>query len=84
MHIKPAVLAIYHLNNDSYFNDANKEVVIDGSKGLTLNGNLFLNYHITDRKLLEVSFGFPFVTRTARPDGLTREFVIGLEYSYSF
>jgi len=83
-YVRPGLLGIYHLDDDSYKDQNGVEQSIDGSKGLTLNANIFLNYRFSESKSLELSFGFPFVTRDQRPDGLTREFVSGLEYTYSF
>ncbi|PLX13860.1 MAG: hypothetical protein C0597_10935 [Marinilabiliales bacterium] len=83
-YIRPGLLGIYHLGNDTFKDQNGVEQSINGSKGLTLNANLFLNYRFSESKQLEFSFGFPFVTRDQRPDGLTRELVSGLEYTYSF
>lgn len=82
--IKPSLLGIYHLDNDTYIDGTNVEQEILGSKGLTLNFNVFLNYHLKENKQIELSFGTPFITRDTIPDGLTRKLVVGLEYIYSF
>ena len=60
------------------------EQEIAGSQGVTLNSNLFLIYSISPRHALELSLGWPFRARDARPDGLTRDFVAGLEYAVKF
>lgn len=78
------LLPIYHLADDRYTDAAGVERDITGSKGLTLNGNLFLEYRLNDANSIELQFGAPFITRDTRPDGLTRSFVAGIEYSYSF
>lgn len=82
--IRPGILSIYHLANDTYEDINGDEQEIDGSAGLTLNANIFVNYYFATNKHLELVAGFPFVTRDARPDGLTRDLVLGLEYTYSF
>ncbi len=82
--IAPSLLPIYHLQNDKYTNELNQELEIEGSSGLTLNGNLFINYVINPKNSIELSFGSPFVIRDARPDGLTRSFVANLEYKIKF
>lgn len=82
--IRPGLLGIYHLSDDTYLDQSNNEQSISGSKGLTLNGNLFLNYRFSEKIQLELSVGFPFITRDSRPDGLTRKLVAGLEYTYLF
>lgn len=82
--IRPSVLSIYHLADDLYTDDSNKEQNIVGSQGLTLNGNVFFVYNFSLKRQLELSIGSPFITRDSRPDGLTRKFVVGLEYAYRF
>ena len=82
--IRPSLLGIYHLANDSYL-DANKiRMTIPNSNGLTLNGNLFLDYAFNNRNGLELSVGTPFIIREKRPDGLTRSIVASVEYKFSF
>lgn len=82
--ITPSILPIYHLSNDRYTNSSGKEIEIEGSKGLTLNINTYLNYNINTTNALQFSFGFPIKVRKVRPDGLTRSFVANLEYKFSF
>lgn len=82
--LRPGVLAIYHLADDSYTDQNNHEVEITGSQGITLNANIFVNYNFAENKYLELAIGRPMVTRDARPDGLTRKLVLGLEYTHSF
>lgn len=82
--ITPALLAIYHLGNDEYTTVEGVQMAIDGSQGLTLNGNLFVGYSINPSNILEFSVGAPFITRKARPDGLTRKYVVTLEYRIKF
>lgn len=82
--ITPAVLAIYHIANDEYDNAFNTTLEIIGSKGLTVNGNLFIDYELHPKHSVQLSGGFPFVVRDNRPDGLTRKFVLNLEYGFKF
>ncbi|MEP7377544.1 MAG: hypothetical protein ABI675_29335 [Chitinophagaceae bacterium] len=82
--IRPSLLSIYHEANDTYL-DANKmRMEIEKSSGLTMNGNVFIDYRLTKTSSLELSLGTPFVIRTNRPDGLTRSFVGSVEYKFSF
>ena len=82
--ITAGILPIYHLADDE-FTDVNSErKTIEGSRGLTLNGNVFFGYEIDKSNSVELSVGAPFVTRKARPDGLTRAFVAALEYAVKF
>ncbi|HPB52449.1 MAG TPA: hypothetical protein PLR22_02170 [Saprospiraceae bacterium] len=84
LRITPSILPIYHLSNDLYTDDKNVEQEIIGSKGLTLNGNLFLDYRINDRNNIQINGGMPFIVREARPDGLTRSLIATLEYAIRF
>ncbi|MFC0771977.1 hypothetical protein [Terrimonas alba] len=82
--IRPSLLGIYHLGNDSYADDNKTRRKIYNSLGLTLNGNVFVDYHLKNGNGFELSIGAPFVIRDQRPDGLTRSFVASLEYQFSF
>jgi hypothetical protein len=81
---KPNVLFIDHLGEDSFENIFGKRESIKGSNGLTLNGNLITNYKINKQNNIELSLAAPFVVRDSRPDGLTRSFVLGLQYKILF
>ncbi|WP_312344180.1 hypothetical protein [Chryseobacterium binzhouense] len=80
----PSILPIYHLKNDRFTNQNNEELEINNSKGLTLNGNVYLDYEINQRNGLQLNLGVPFLVRTARPDGLTRSFIANVEYKIRF
>jgi len=82
--LTPSLLPIYHLTNDKYTNSIGMENEIKGSQGLTLNGNAYLDYEINNKNALQLNVGIPFVVRDARPDGLTRGFVVNLEYKIKF
>jgi len=81
---KPNLLFIYHLGEDSFENIFGQREHIKESDGLTINGNLLTSYKLTGQSQIELSLAAPFVVRTIRPDGLTRSFVAGLQYQYSF
>lgn len=80
----PNLLPIYHIKNDTYTNFLNQETEINGSKGLTFNINLYLDYKINQKNSIQINAGAPMVARKARPEGLTRSAVINLEYSRKF
>jgi hypothetical protein len=82
--IRPSLLGIYHLANDTYLDAVKNRRPIYNSTGLTLNGIIFIDYHLKKGNGLELSFGTPFIVRDQRPDGLTRKFVATLEYQFSF
>lgn len=81
---KPNLLFIYHLGEDSFENIFGKRESYNGSKGLTINGNLISTYNYNKQKSIELSLAAPFVVRDVRPDGLTRSFVVAIQYKYSF
>lgn len=75
----PSILPIYHLTNDKYTDELNIKREIIGSRGLTLNGNVYLDYEINNKNIIQLNMGVPFVVRDVRPDGLTRSFIATLE-----
>lgn len=80
--ITPSLLPIYHLSNDKRLNIVSDMLIneeIAGSKGLTLNLNLNLDYKL-DSDNFGVNLGFPVLVRDVRPDGLTRAFVLNISY----
>jgi hypothetical protein len=79
-----SVLPIYHLANDRYTDSQQVESEIEGSQGLTLNLNAFLDYQLNDKSSVQLNAGFPTVVREARPDGLTRSFIATVEYRVRF
>jgi hypothetical protein len=81
--LTPGILPIYHLGNDE-FSNLNGKQIINGSKGLTLNAIVYLNYKINAKNALEFNAGSPLVARDVRPDGLTRSFVATIQYQFSF
>ena len=84
LNITPGILPIYHLANDTYTAKNGAETAIEGSKGLTVNGNVYVDYAINDSNALQLNVGMPFVVRAARPDGLTRAYIANFEYRIRF
>lgn len=82
--LTPSLLPIYHLANDKYTNMDGMKLEIEGSQGLTLNWNLYLDYDLDEKQALQFNVGAPFIVRDVRPDGLTRSFVASLEYRIKF
>ena len=80
----PSILPIYHLANDTYTDEFNTVKEIMGSQGLTLNGNVYLDYAISSKSIIQLNVGMPFIVREQRPDGLTRSFIANLEYRIKF
>jgi len=82
--LTPSLLPIYHLINDKYTDEFNVEKEIKDSQGLTLNGNVYLDYEVNNKSVIQLNVGMPFIARDARPDGLTRSFIANLEYRIKF
>ena len=82
--IIPNLLPVFHLTEDKFTDAFGQQMNISGSKGLTFNGSLYLVYAINKRSLLEFSYGAPFITRDAWPDGLKRSYVMTVEYIVKF
>ena len=78
--ITPGLLPIYHIRNDVDYLTFEK-VEIEGSAGLTLNATLLVEIPAGLNNQFNLSIGFPLIVRDVRPDGLTRSFVIGVDYS---
>lgn len=82
--ITPSLLPIYHIANDTYLNlDKNRET-INGSKGLTLNANIQLGFQPSNKIRLQAFIAAPLTVRQARPDGLTRSTVAGINAGFAF
>jgi hypothetical protein len=80
----PGILPIYHLSDDEFTGAGGAKNKITGSKGLTFNANLFLEYALNKYSFIELSIGAPLIARDVRPDGLTRKYVVALEYKCRF
>ena len=82
--LTPGLLPIYHLAEDQFTDIDGVKQSIDGSEGLTLNATIYFDYKIGESGSVEFNLGFPLVVRDARPDGLTRSFVFGVGYNFTF
>ncbi len=82
--ITPSILPIYHVTNDKYTDLMGNSREIEGSQGLTLNANIYLDYQLKNNDKIQFSLAAPLAVREARPDGLTRGFVANIEYSIRF
>ena len=80
----PSLLPIYHLHNDKFTDTDGIEKEIDGSQGLTLNANIYFDFQLNEKSSLQLNAGAPMVIRDARPDGLTRHFIVSFEYRIRF
>jgi hypothetical protein len=83
--LKPNILAIYHVGKDSYENRLGKREKIDGSDGLTMNAAVIATRTFkNNNRQLELIAAAPFISRRARPDGLTRSIVLNIQYRFYF
>jgi hypothetical protein len=78
------MVPIYHLQNDTYKNEEDEEITIEGSQGLTLNVSGSINYVFSPLFSASAFYGSPLVTRDAQPAGLGRKYVTGLGVYFSF
>lgn len=82
--LKPNVLGVYHLGTDTYEDRLGARQDISGSKGITINGALTAVKTFKNKSSLEVIAATPFAVRKIRPDGLTRDLVINVQYSIAW
>jgi hypothetical protein len=82
--LKPNILAIYHLGEDSYENRFGQKESITGSNGLTMNAGIMATKRFKNSNQLEIVAAAPFIVRDTRPDGLTRSIVVNVQYSFLF
>ena len=73
-------LPILHLGEDTYETALGERGEINGSGGLTLNLTADIVRKLGDRNRLVLNLAAPVIVREARPDGLTRSFVMGLTW----
>lgn len=82
--LQPGLLAIGHTGADSYEDETGNRKKINGSKGITLNAIALLQYNTGKKGSIGISGGLPLAVRAERPDGLTRKFVLSLDYALRF
>lgn len=82
--IIPSLLPIYHIGNDNYVDEFGMKQYIYGSKGLTFNTSVQLDYKICKSSVIGLNGALPLIIRDARPDGLTRKYLITLDLRHSF
>ena len=92
--LQTGLLGIYHLGMDSRLAIAQPSVwsnettpyrlAITGSDGLTLNITADVRYRLNDAWSMEAAFGSPVIVREARPDGLTRHWVLSVGARFAF
>ncbi|MBL0339911.1 MAG: hypothetical protein IPP71_02750 [Bacteroidetes bacterium] len=82
--ITPAILAIYHLGNDSFQNVFNQKTEINNSEGLTINAMIQATKRFRNFNEMELVIASPLIVREIRPDGLTRSLVLSIQYKIPF
>jgi hypothetical protein len=73
---------IYHLGEDSYVNEENMRIDIDGSDGLTLNIALSAAYKASQALSFNIFYGSPLITRDVQPAGLARTYAAGISVAW--
>jgi hypothetical protein len=79
------LLPIFRLNQDKISD--NKGVIAikqDGTTGMALSGIFTSGYNFNVRSGIKLLLGHKIIQRDVNPDGLTREFVSTIGYSYRF
>lgn len=82
--LSASALSIFHLGDDIATQSLGQRVSIVDSKGVTLNLTFGTYYSISPKWQVGLSAGMPLLVREARPDGLTRAFVVNPYVKYSF
>ncbi len=82
--LQPALLTLYHLGNDSYENIYGQRVSINGSQGWTVNAVVSALWKWSPKQSVEVVAATPLAVRSSRPDGLTRAWVLSVNYQVKF
>jgi hypothetical protein len=82
--LKPNLLAIYHLGQDTYQNTAGSRDQLIGTKGLTINEGITLTKQFKNNNRLELLTAMPIKGRQVRADGLTRKWVLNVQYTIAF
>ncbi len=72
--VRPSLLSIYHEGNDTYLDASKIRREIPKSSGLTMNGNVFVDYRLTKTSSFELSLGAPFIIRS-QPAGWIDPFI---------
>jgi hypothetical protein len=78
-------LPIWRVNEDVITNPTTLiDEKVSGSSGLALSGIYTLGYNFNVKSGLKLLIGNRFIKRDVNPDGLSREFVSTLTYTYRF
>jgi hypothetical protein len=78
------LLPIYRITNDQIINETGAVVKPVGAKGLAMSGIATMGYNFNVKSGIRLLVGHKFVQRDKNPDGLTRELVSSLTYTYRF
>lgn len=81
------LLPIYRITNDQIIDptiDADKYTKPKGAKGLALSAIATVGYNFNVRTGIKLLIGHKLVQRDENPDGLTRELVSSITYTYRF
>lgn len=80
--IEPGLLGIYRLKGDIITESNGNSLLLQGSKGTTLNLTLNVNFKISAKLQTALNAGAPIIVRQIRADGLTRAFVTSVQFKY--
>jgi hypothetical protein len=78
------LLPIYRITRDEFTNAAGVRVISSKASGLALSGIITSGYNFNVRSGIRLLLGHRIIQRKLNPDGLTREFVSSITYTYRF
>jgi hypothetical protein len=82
--IKPNLLFIYRLGQDTFEQPNGLRAQLIGTKGLTINEGITLTKQFKNHNRLELITAMPIKGRVVRADGLTRKWILNVQYSLAF
>ena len=77
------LLGIFHLADD-YYNTIYGKYSLINSKGVTINWNIDISYHLAKKYIIGFLYAEPITTRTNIPDGLARSRVLNIKLTHAF
>jgi hypothetical protein len=79
------LLPIWRITKDEIFDvNLNERVKLDGTLGMALSGIITAGYNFNVKSGIRLLLGHKITQRDVNPDGLTREMVSTLSYTYRF
>ena len=77
------LLGIFHLADD-YYNTIYGKYSLINSKGVTINWNIDISYHLAKKYIIGFLYAEPIKTRANIPDGLARSRILNIKLTHAF